>query len=252
TSLPAAELPADPEPLRISLGLDQAELEPARHDFSQSPHLYVVGDTESGKTSALRLVAQRIMATHTPDEARFLVADFRRELIGAIPEEYRLGHAVSADPLREFVGGVARAMTERSPGADISPARMRRADWWEGPRLFVLVDDYELIGSGFDNPFEPLLTHIPLGYEVGLHMVVARAASGAGRQDPLVRKMQEVNSSVLLLSCPPSEGHVVDGVRSRILPPGRAQSVVRRKPGMVQLALPEEVAGEAEGDEARA
>ncbi|MFE3093085.1 type VII secretion protein EccCa [Streptomyces sp. NPDC059248] len=242
----SAELPADPDPLRITIGLDQAELEPVRHDFTQSPHLYLVGDTESGKTGALRLIAQRIMARHTPDEARFLVADFRRELISAIPEEYRIGHAVSADPLREYVGGVARAMAERTPGPDISPARMRRADWWDGPRLFVLVDDYELIGSGFDNPLEPLLTHIPLGFEVGLHMVVARAASGAGRQDPVVRKMQEVNSSALLLSCPPSEGHVLDGVRSRILPPGRAQSLVRRKPGMMQLALPDEVAEEGE------
>ncbi|AZK97773.1 MULTISPECIES: type VII secretion protein EccC [Streptomyces] len=248
TRLAAADLPEGPDPLRITIGLDQAELEPVRHDFTQSPHLYLVGDTESGKTSALRLIAQRIMARHTPDEARFLVADFRRELIAAIPEEYRLGHAVSSDPLREYVGGVARAMAERTPGADISPARMRRADWWEGPRLFVLVDDYELVGSGFDSPFEPLLTHLPLGYEVGLHVVVARASSGAGRQDPLVRKLQEVNTSVLLLSCPPSEGQVVDGVRSRIMPPGRAQSVVRRKPGMMQLALPDEVPEEPGAD----
>ncbi|MEF9884029.1 type VII secretion protein EccCa [Streptomyces sp. P9-A4] len=246
TELPSSELPVSEHPLRIAIGLDEAELAPVWHDFSQSPHLYLVGDTESGKTSALKLIAQQIMASHGPDEASFLVADYRRELIEAIPEEYRLGHAVSADPLREYVDGAARAMAARLPGEDISPARMRRADWWNGPRLFVLVDDYEMVGSPFDGPFEPLVPHLPLGYEIGLHMIVARASTGAGRADPLVRKMGEVNSSALLLSCPPSEGYLLDNVKPRILPPGRAQSVVRRKTRLVHLALPEPVPEEAE------
>lgn len=59
--------------------------------------------------------------------------------------------------------------------------------------------------------------------------------------------MNEVNSSALLLSCPPSEGYLLDSVKPRILPPGRAQSVVRRKTRLVHLALPdpgEEGAGE--------
>ncbi|MEU9618307.1 MULTISPECIES: type VII secretion protein EccCa [unclassified Streptomyces] len=239
THLPAAGLPASDRPLRVAIGIDEVELAPVWHDFGQSPHLYLVGDTESGKTSALKLLAQRIMATHGPDQANFLVVDYRRELIEAIPEEYRLGHAVSADPLREYVDGVARAMTERLPGEDISPARMRRADWWNGPRLFVVVDDYEMVGSPFDGPFEPLLNHLPLGFEIGLHMIVARASTGAGRPDALVRKMNEVNSSALLMSCPPSEGYLLDNVKPRIMPPGRAQSVVRRKTRLVHLALPE-------------
>lgn len=121
---------------------------------------------------------------------------------------------------------------------------MRRADWWTGPRLFVLIDDYEMVGTGFSGPFEPLLPHIPLGYEVGLHLVVARAATGASRLDPLMRKLQEVNSPALQMSCPPSEGYVFDSVKPRILPPGRALRIARRKAALVQLALPEEVAGQ--------
>ncbi|WP_424860663.1 type VII secretion protein EccCa [Streptomyces sp. MMS24-I29] len=246
TSLPARELPASEQPLRIPIGLDEAELAPVWHDFVQSPHLVLVGDTESGKTSALRLIAQRIMAAHTPDEARILVVDYRRELVEAVPEEYRLGHAVAADPLRELVDGVGRAMVVRTPGEDISPARMRRADWWQGPRLFILVDDYEMVGSGFNSPFEPLLAHLPLGYELGLHLVVARAATGASRLDPVMRKLQEVNSPALLMSCPPTEGYVFENVKPRILPPGRALRIARRKAALVQLALPDEADGPAE------
>ncbi|MFF7365530.1 type VII secretion protein EccCa [Streptomyces sp. NPDC008125] len=242
--LTTADLPpADPErPLRVPFGRDEAELAPVWHDFAQNPHLMLVGDTESGKTSALRLLVQQIVANHTPEQARILVVDYRRELVEAVPEEYRLGHAVAADPLRELVDGVTRAMVVRAPGEDISPARMRRADWWTGPRVFVLVDDYEMVGTGFSGPFEPLLPHIPLGYEVGLHLVVARASTGASRMDPLMRKLQEVNSPALQLSCPPSEGYVFDSVNPRILPPGRALRIARRKAALVQIALPREVA----------
>ncbi|WP_128984517.1 type VII secretion protein EccCa [Streptomyces roseicoloratus] len=234
------ELPAAEAPLRLPMGVDEAALAPVVHDFAQSPHLLIVGDTESGKTSALRLIAEQIVAHHTPQEARILVVDYRRELIEAVPEEYRLGHAVAADPLRELLDGVTRAMAVRTPSEDISPARMRRADWWTGPRLFILVDDYEMVGSPFDGPFDPLIPHLPLGYEIGLHLVLARAATGASRQDPLTRKLQEVNAAGLLMSCPSSEGFVFDGVRPRILPPGRALRIARRKASLMQLALPTE------------
>ncbi|CAO0837727.1 Type VII secretion protein EccC OS=Streptomyces microflavus OX=1919 GN=Smic_63900 PE=4 SV=1 [Streptomyces microflavus] len=34
--------------MRLALGLDQDALEPVWHDFSRTPHLIAVGDTEGG------------------------------------------------------------------------------------------------------------------------------------------------------------------------------------------------------------
>ncbi|NEE31625.1 secretion protein EccC, partial [Streptomyces sp. SID7982] len=223
--------------LRVALGLEEDGLKPAWHDFSTTPHLIAVGDTESGKTNLLRLIARAITERYTPEEARVLLVDYRRDLADAVPEEYRLGHAVSIDALRDLVNGAARAIKLRVPGADIAPARMRRCDWWDGPRLFVLVDDYDMIGVGpGNNPFMPLLDHLALGYEVGLHMVVARSASGSGRglQEALLRRLQEINSPALLLSCPPTEGYLFGNVKPRILPAGRAMRVARRTTTLVQ------------------
>ncbi|MET8942591.1 type VII secretion protein EccCa [Streptomyces sp. NPDC004542] len=248
--LPVSELPEPElaEGLRIPLGLDEETLAPVWHDFSRTPHLIGIGDTESGKTNLLRLVAAAITARYSPAEARILVADYRRTLVEAVPEDYRLGHAVSLDGLRELVNGSARAIRTRLPGPDITPARMRLADWWTGPRLFVLVDDYDMVGGGLavSHPFEPLLDHLTLGHEVGLHLVVTRSATGAGRglNDQLLRRLDEINTPGLLLSCPPSEGYLFGAVKPRVLPPGRAQYIARRKGLLMQTALVEEPAGE--------
>ncbi|MET8130260.1 type VII secretion protein EccCa [Streptomyces sp. NPDC005065] len=240
TKLALAELPAAPDKMKTPVGLEEERLSTVWHDFRESPHLVVVGDTESGKTNMLRVMAESIMRTHTPAEARIMVVDYRRELVEAIPDEYRLGHAVSIDALKDLVDGAARAVKTRVPGPDITPSRMRLCDWWTGPRLFILVDDYDMIGTGpMTQPFAPLLDHMALGFEVGLHLVVARSAAGAGRglNDGLLRRMLEVNTPGLLLSCPPSEGYVFGNVKGRLLAPGRGMLIARRKSMQVQTPL---------------
>ena len=243
-NLPVEELP-EPEGeqgLRIAIGLDENELAPVWHDFTENPHLIVVGDTESGKTNLLRLVARGITGRYTPAEARIMTVDYRRELVESVPEAYRLGHAVSLDMLRELVDGAARAVKQRVPGEDIAPSRMRLCDWWQGPRLFILVDDYDMVGSGpMAQPFAPLLDHLALGHEVGLHLVVARSSAGAGRglNEALLRRLQEVNTPGLLMSCPPSEGYLFGSVKGRELIPGRAVRIARRKTLQVQTGFVE-------------
>ncbi|MFI0507986.1 type VII secretion protein EccCa [Streptomyces albogriseolus] len=239
--LPVADLPPAVEgrPLSMPLGVEETELATAWHDFTETPHLVAFGDTESGKTNLLRVLARQICERFTPQEARILVVDYRRDLVEAVPEEYRLGHAVSAEQLQELIGAVAQAIKTRMPGADVSPARMRRADWWKGPRLFILVDDYEMVANPVRPPFDPLMEFLTLGYEVGLHLVVARSAGGAlrGVNDSLVRRLLEMNTPGLLMSCPPSEGYIFGTVKPRLLPPGRGLYITRRSTVLYQTAL---------------
>ncbi|MDL5204554.1 type VII secretion protein EccCa [Streptomyces sp. ALI-76-A] len=249
--LPLAELPA-PEAtegggMRLPLGIDQDALEPVWHDFSRTPHLIVVGDTESGKTNLLRRVTEGITARYAPTEAKIIVVDYRRTLVDTVPEEYRIGHVISLDNLKETIEGAARAMKTRVPGADIAPGRMRQCDWWTGPRLFILVDDYDMVSSNsFQSPFEPLFEHLTLGFEMGLHLVVARSAMGAGRglSDALLRRLDESNNPAVLLSCPPTEGRLFGNAKPRNLPPGRALHIARRRERLMQTALVEESPGQ--------
>jgi len=232
-----------PEPdgdLRVALGLEETELAPFRHDFEQSPHLIVIGDAETGKTNLLKLIAAGITRRYDPTQARVAVVDLRRELYDAVDEGHRLGYAVSADVVRHIVEGTARALATRMPGPEITPAQLRRRDWWKGPQMFFIVDDYELIsGNAMDNPFAPLLDYLSQGTEVGCHLIIARSANGAARSmsDPLLRRLLEMNTPTLQLSCQPSEGFIVGNVKARQLPPGRALHITRRGVTQVQTAL---------------
>ena len=235
--LPVAQLPA-PSGLRVALAIEESRLEPVWHDFAETPHLTVLGDTESGKTNLLRLVLRAITTTTTPDDARVLVVDWRRQLFDEVPEGRRLGYAVSSDTTAAAVRDALHGLGTRVPGPTITPEQLRRRDWWSGPELFVVVDDFDLI-AGHDNPLAPLVPLLPQAGDIGLHVVLARAAAGSMRlgSDPFLRRLQELNTPDVVLSCPRDEGSLLGGARARVLPPGRAQLCTRRGSRLVQTGL---------------
>lgn len=250
----ASALPAPTGDLRVALGLEENGLMPFWHDFEQSPHLIVVGDAETGKTNLLNLIAAAVTQHYTAQQARVGLVDLRRELYDAVPAEHRLGYAVSIDVVRQMVEGAARAAQTRVPGPDVTPAQLRRRDWWKGPQIFFIVDDYELISSSpSDNPFYPLLDYLSQGNELGLHLIIARSANGAARamSDPLMRRLLEVNTPTLMFSCPPSEGYIIGNVKPRQLPVGRALHITRRGTTQVQTAVMAPSPAEGDADTTR-
>jgi S-DNA-T family DNA segregation ATPase FtsK/SpoIIIE len=129
-------------------------------------------------------------------------------------------------------------MTARLPGADITTEQLQRRDWWTGPRLFVVIDDYDLFatGNGAAGPMSHLVRLLANGAHIGLHLVVARSTSGAMRamMDPLLRRLWELGAPAVLLSYPKEEGKFLGEAKPLTLPPGRAQLVTRREIRVVQ------------------
>ncbi|MEV8096744.1 type VII secretion protein EccCa [Kitasatospora sp. NPDC085879] len=238
-TVPVAELPVPHGDLLVPIGVDEQRLEPVWHDFGQHPHLMVFGDTESGKTNLLRLMARAVVHRYSPQQARIMIADYRRDLYEWVPERTQLGYAVSESALAEMMASTAQTLKGRLPGPEITPDRLRQRDWWVGPELFVLVDDYELVGGGLHGPLAPLLDLLPQGAEIGLHLIVARSSSGASRamSDPVLRKLWELGTPGLLLSCSREEGTFLGDAKPRLLPPGRATLVTRRQNLLLQTAF---------------
>ncbi|GAA0504201.1 type VII secretion protein EccC [Saccharopolyspora subtropica] len=240
TQLPVETLPAPEPPFRVCLGHDEQRLEPVWHDFFTHPHLLVFGDTATGKTNLLRLVLRAIRQRYRPDEAKIVLGDSSRDLDREVPAEYSSGFAFTSDALQQLAGQAVTSMRRRVPGADISSERLRARDWWEGPELFLVVDDYELLAqTGLGSPLEPLLPLIPQGVHIGLHLIVARSTSSAmrGMMDPVLRRLWELATPGVLLSYPKEEGTFLGEAKPRKLPPGRAQLVTRRGIRLIQTGL---------------
>lgn len=230
--LDAAVLPVPtlPGPI-IALGHGEQDLQPVWHDFALKPHLSIVGDSASGKTGALRLIARGVVDAYAPDDVRMVVIDPRRGIVESVPENYRFATAFSTSATEQVVAKLVAELRGRVPSADITPAQLRRRDWWSGPEFFVLVDDYDLLlGGGMSGPLMPLVELIPQAGDIGLHLVLARAGAGSSRtaMDAVIRRLHESNTPELTLSMPASEPMTFSPGRGRPLPAGRASLLTRR------------------------
>ncbi|KXK60067.1 secretion protein EccC [Micromonospora rosaria] len=238
TQLPVERLPAPEPAFKVCLGLDEQRLAPVWHDFMVTPHLMVLGDTETGKSNMLRLVLRAIQQHYTPAQAKVVLGDSRRDLDTAITADYQVGFGFTGDRLYELAGQTSVSMDRRLPGQDVSSERMRRRDWWEGPELFLIVDDYDLMtrSMGPGSALDPVLPLLAQGVYIGLHLVIARSTSGAHRamMDPVLRRMWELGTPATLLSYPKEEGKFLGEAAPRRLPPGRAQLVTRRGVKLIQ------------------
>ncbi|GAB3439188.1 type VII secretion protein EccC [Streptomonospora sediminis] len=249
--LPATTLPGPAaEPTRVPIGVDEQGLDPVLLDlFDRDQNLLVLGDSECGKTNLLRLVAEGLMARYTSGQVVFAVMDPRRTLRNVIPEEYLGGYASNARVCAGLAGGVAKELEGRMPDdAESDPAESGPAS---GPRIVVLVDDYDLLTTAGQKPLTPFVPFVSNGRDIGLHFVVARRVAGAGRglYDPLVQAMREVGTSSLLMSGDRAEGQLFPKVYASAQPPGRGRWIRRgRSPQLMQTAVLESGPGTHEGN----
>jgi S-DNA-T family DNA segregation ATPase FtsK/SpoIIIE len=231
------ELPIDTLPAasqtgrRVPFGIDENELAPVMLDFESDPHFVVFGDTECGKSNLLRLVSDGIVARHSPNEARLIFLDFRRSLLDTASTEHRIGYAASSTAANQLLKDIVGALNVRLPPADLTPDQLRSRSWWSGADLYLIVDDYDLVGTAQGNPLLPLVDLLPQARDIGLHVVMSRAMGGAGRSlyDPVVQRLKDMATPALIMSGSRDEGALFGDVRPKPLPVGRGQFVERRR-----------------------
>lgn len=216
-------------PDRVAIGLGEDALRPAAVDFTASPHLLILGDTECGKTATLRVLCREIVRNHGSDAARILVVDFRRTLLGVVESDHLLGYAMSAASAESYVAATVSLLNGRLPGEHVTQRQLRDRSWWSGPDVYVVVDDYDLVAGTSGNPLLPLLDLLPHSRDLGLHLVIARRSGGAARAmfDPILARLRDLGCAGLMMSAGPDEGVLLGSVRPSSLPAGRG-TLIRR------------------------
>ncbi len=224
--------------LCVPIGIDEAELAPVVLDFADSPHLLVFGDSGCGKTALLRGICRSLMESNTGAQARIIVGDYRRTMLGVVEGDHLGGYAPGASVLSAMTTELAGIFERRLPGADTTQQQLRDRSWWAGPEVFVIVDDYDLVASSGQNPLTPLLDYLPQAKDIGLHLIIARRAGGAGRAlyEPVIARLRELSTPGLVMSGSRDEGALVGTARPGPMPPGRGILVRRNGNELVQTA----------------
>ncbi|MFF7702869.1 type VII secretion protein EccCa [Streptomyces lydicus] len=221
------------EPQRVPIGLDQTALNPVVLDlFQHDQHLLIMGDSECGKTNLLKTIASGLIERYSVDELVFAVMDPRRSLRGAIPEEFNGGYAYNVKMCAGLATGIATVLDKRLPDDAAGPRDLEPGSWGGGPRIVVLVDDYDVLTTAGQEPLEPFLPYIPSAADIGLHFVLTRRVAGASRgiYEPLVQGLRESGSSALLMAGDRGEGQLFPGVYASQQPAGRGVLIRRGQP----------------------
>ena len=221
---------------RVPIGLAESDLQPVWLDFANDPHFMFFGDVQCGKSGFMRSLARAICDRYEPAQARVLPVDFRRSMLGTVPQGHLIGYGTSAQVTSGLLQDVVTVMRERLPGPDLTPEQLRTRSWWSGPELFVLIDDYDLVATGPTNPILPLLEFLAQGRDVGLHVIACRLIGGASRAlyDPVLGRIRDLASPGMLMSGPKDEGPLLNNIKPELLPRGRGRLILRQGSQLIQ------------------
>ncbi|MBC7630358.1 MAG: type VII secretion protein EccCa [Flavobacterium sp.] len=227
---------------RIYLAIDERDLAPVSLDVEAEPHLLVFGDSRSGKSTLLRSYLREVMRSRTAAEAQVIIVDYRRALLGEVPDETLLHYLTNASQAAPALEELAAYLQKRLPGPDVTPTELRNRSWWSGADVFLVVDDYDLVATQAGSPLLPLVPLLTQARDVGLHLVLSRRSGGAARAlyEPVIQSLRDLAMPGLLLSGSPDEGPLIGTTKPQIGVAGRGRLITRdRGVEVVQTAFSE-------------
>jgi S-DNA-T family DNA segregation ATPase FtsK/SpoIIIE len=230
TDLP---LPGSDSRPGVPLGVEELRLDPVYVDLmTGSPHFLILGDSECGKTTLLRVWMSGLMQRYTPLQVQIAIVDYRRMLLDMVQGPHIFAYACTPPMVKDCVDRIRAALNERTlSSSQMSLEELRSPKRWTGPHYFVFVDDYESIVTPSGNPLAPLVDNLLLARDVGFHLILARQVGGTSRAafEPVFQRLKEMGSPGLVMSGDPQEGQLIGTQRAAELPPGRGYLVRRNQ-----------------------
>jgi DNA segregation ATPase FtsK/SpoIIIE, S-DNA-T family len=228
---PDAIAPLYPAPERVVIGQREEDLAPVAVDFTENPLLVVFGDAKSGKTTLLRHIIRTIRENSSPDRVAFTVIDRRLQLV----DEPLFGdneYTPNIDRILPAMLGLAALIEKRRPPAGLSAQEL--SGWrYQGHTHYLIVDDVDQIPDSpavsgpyvGQRPWTNVIGLLAQASDLGLRVIVTARAAGSAHAvmtAPLLRRLNDLQATTLMLSGNTHDGGKIRGHRFSRLPAGRA------------------------------
>ncbi|GJF15715.1 ESX-3 secretion system protein EccC3 [Mycolicibacterium cyprinidarum] len=247
-----------PAPERVVIGQREDDLAAVSIDFAENPLLMVFGDSKTGKTTLLRHLIRTIRENSRPDQVAFTVIDRRLQLVDEpiFPDNE---YTPNIDRITPAMLGLSALIEKRRPPAGMSPQQLsgwnyQSASTSNGNHIhYLIVDDVDQIPDGpatsgpfvGQRPWTPLIGLLAQASDLGLRVIVTARAAGSAHAvmtAPLLRRLNDLQASTLMLSGNPQDSGKIRGHRFNRLPVGRGllldDSSASDTPTFVQLINP--------------
>ncbi|GFG74009.1 type VII secretion protein EccCa [Mycobacterium botniense] len=228
---PAALGSLYPGPERVVIGQREEDLAAVEINFAENPLLMVLGDTKSGKTALLRHIIRTVREHSTPEQVAFTVLDRRLHLVDEplFPDNE---YTANIDRIIPAMLGLSAIIESRRPPAGLAPAELSR--WrYQGHVHYLIIDDVDQIPDtpavsgpyAGQRPWTSLIGLLGQAGDLGLRVIVTARATGSAHAlmtNPLLRRLNDLQATTLMLSGNPQDGGKIRGQRFARLPAGRA------------------------------
>jgi energy-coupling factor transporter ATP-binding protein EcfA2 len=222
-------------PEQVVIGQREEDLRPVAIDFARHPLMMVFGDARSGKTTLLRHLIRTIRDNSSEQDVAFTVIDRRLHLVEE-PLFPANEYTANIDRVTPAMLGLAGLLEKRRPPAGLSPEDLRHWNYRAhegGQTHYLIIDDVDQIPDGpaltgpyaGQRPWTPLLGLLAEAGDLGLRVIVTARASGSAHAvmtAPLLRRLNDLQATTVMLSGSPADGGKLRGMRFSRLPAGRA------------------------------
>jgi type VII secretion protein EccCa/type VII secretion protein EccCb len=223
--------PLYPGQERIVIGQREEDLAAVELDFTDNPLLMVFGDSKTGKTTLLRHIIRTVREHSTADRVAFTVLDRRLHLVDE-PLFADNEYTANVDRVIPAMLGLSALIASRQPPAGLSAREL--SGWtYEGQTHYLIIDDVDTIPDtpaitgpyAGQRPWTNLIGLLAQAGDLGLRVVVTGRAAGSAHAlmtNPLLRRLNDLQATTLLLSGNPADSGKIRGQRFGRLPAGRA------------------------------
>lgn len=201
--------------------------------FDTDSHLVIAGQAKCGRTTVCATVLSEIARLYSLDgagekrgrpAAQVWLVDPRRQLHGVLGPAGVYRFASTVDGVKNRMAELASVLAARLPQDDPDSGGQIMARSWQGPEIFLVIDDAERIPAGFDSPLAVMEPFVQVGSDVGFHIIYTQAfgsfSSGIGA-NPMLRALRQSSAPMLIMDSDPEPGPVWHKWKGHPMIPGR-------------------------------